>query len=172
LTNLGAYALELVKEYELPESFKKSVTILSEDSLTITVDADDTTAPMVLEPYAVRVSPNRYRTDFSFFLKGVKDKKELQNKITLFKQAVKVDLPENWVEFFTEVRGKIDPLTKYGAVKVFKIPQENKELLKLIARDPILQKHSMKAENYHLIVPNKSMAAFKARMREFGYLLS
>ncbi len=158
--------------YALPESVTKSVTVLSADSLTITAAADDTTAPMVLLPYAERVSPNRYRTDFSFFLKGVKDKKELESKIDLFKQAVKVDLPENRQNFVEELRGKINPLVENKAVRVFQIPPYKTELLQLIARDPILQKHSLKAEEYHIIVPKKSLAAFRNRLGEFGYLLT
>lgn len=172
LTALGSYVLGLTSEYIVPNSISQSTISLSDDSLTITIDESDTTAPIVLEPYTQRVSPNRFRTDFSFFLKGVANKKQLDDKITLFKQSVKVDIPPNWAAFFEELAQKIDPFKPVRNVKIFSIPASNDELLRLIAKDPVFQKICFKAEGYLIIVTNKNLPKFKKRMQEFGYLMS
>jgi hypothetical protein len=171
LNKLGAFVLAKTAEYEEPSVISKSSITLSTDSLTIVVDEADTTAPVILEPYTHRVSPNRFRTDFGFFLKNTKTKQELEDKITLFKQSVKVDIPDNWEVFFKELRQKIDPLTPVKDVFVFQIPTDNPELLRLIAKDVTLRKYCLKAEGYHIIVPKKNMSRFRKRLGEFGYLL-
>lgn len=173
LTPLGAFVIGKAKTYELPTAIKQTTIELSKDSLTIIVDENDDTAPVILQPYTERVSPNRFRTEFSFFLKGVKTKKELQDKIKLFKQTIPSDnLPLNWTTFFRELEQKIDPLNTVSNIKVFQIPKDNPELIRLIAKDVSFRKLCMKAEGYHILVEKKKMAAFKKRLQEFGYLLT
>jgi len=172
LTKLGAFILGIEAQYSAPAAINKSTIRLSENSLTVIVDESDTTAPVVLEPYTERVSPNRFRTDAGLFLKGVANQKQLDDKINLFKQSVKVDIPENWEHFFKELKRKIDPLILVRNNKIFQIPEDDRELLQLIAKDAYLQKICLKAEGYHVIVSNKNLPKFKKRLQEFGYLLS
>ncbi len=47
---------------------------LSKDSLTIITDKDDDTAAIILKPFTERISHNRYRTNYTFFLKDYKNK--------------------------------------------------------------------------------------------------
>lgn len=172
LTKLGAFILGIEARYEAPDAISKSTITLSENSLTVIIDEADTTAPVVLEPYTERVSPNRFRTDFSFFLKGVGNQKQLNDKIQLFKNSVKVDIPPNWEQFFKELNQKIDPLKQVKNTKIFHIPEDNKELLQLVAKDPVFQKICLKAEGYHIFVSNKNLPKFKQRLQEFGYLMT
>ena len=171
LNELGAYVLGLKKDYELSVEITQSTIVLSTDSLTIIIPEKDLTGSLILEPYAARISPNRYRTDFSYFLKGVKTKTDLNNKIVLFKQAINVELPQNWEQFFKEMRQKINPLNKISNITVFEIPTDNPTLLNLIAKDDKLKKLCLKAENYHVLVTKKNMPKFKSRLQEFGYLV-
>lgn len=172
LTKLGAFVLGVEAKYETPASLHQSTIKLSENSLTIIIDEADTTAPVVLEPYTERVSPNRFRTDFRFFLKGIGTQKQLNDKIQLFKNSVKVDIPPNWEQFFKELNQKIDPLKQVKNTKIFHIPEDNKELLQLVAKDPVFQKICLKAEGYHIFVSNKNLPKFKQRLQEFGYLMT
>ncbi len=172
LTKLGAFILGIEARYEAPAAINKSTIRLSENSLTVIAEESDTTAPVVLEPYTERVSPNRFRTDAGIFLKAVGNQKQLDDKINLFKQSVKVDIPENWEQFFQELKRKIDPLKLVRNNKIFQIPEDDRELLQLIAKDAYLQKICLKAEGYHVIISNKNLPKFKKRLQEFGYLLS
>ena len=172
LNSLGAYVSGQQAKYEAPQEISQSTIELSKDSLTIISDKDDPTAAVILEPYTEKVTPNRFRTDFAIFLNGVTNKKELADKIKLFKQSVTDDLPTNWVTFFEQLHQKIDPLTTVSNLLVFQIPNNNPDLIKLIARDVKLKNMCFKAEGYHVLVPKKKFAQFKARLREFGYLMS
>lgn len=172
LNALGAYVAGKQTRYDAPQEISQSTIELSKDSLTIISDKDDPTAAVILEPYTEKVTPNRFRTDFAIFLKGIANKKELADKIKLFKQSVTVDLPPNWEVFFEQLNQKIDPLTGISTIHVFKIPANNPDLIKLIARDAKLKNMCFKAEGYHILVPKKKFTQFKARLREFGYLMS
>ncbi len=172
LNNFGNYVIGNTEEYELPDAIVNSSISLSDDSLTITIDESDLTAPIILEPYTDKVSPNRYRTNYTFFLKGTKNKKELEDKISLFKQSIKVKLPPNWEQFFDEIRQKIDPLIDIDHYSIFQIPESNKELRQLIAKDPVLQKITLKAEGFHILVDDAHLLKFKNRLQEFGFLMA
>jgi len=171
LNKLGAYILGKTNSYELPEQLTNSSIELSTDTLTITIDPKDTIAPISLAPFTVKVSPNRFNTDFSIFLKGVKNKSDLENKIKLFVASLSVEIPENWNDFFEELRAKINPLTLIEDTFVFQIPTNNKELLKLIAQDKKLSNLCDKAEAYQILVSKKNLNKFKSRLEDFGYLL-
>jgi len=172
LNKLGAYVLGISDTYEASENVSKSSIELSDKSLTIVIDEADHTAPILLKPYAQRASPNRYQTNFSYFLNSVTDKKTLEDKITLFKQTVKVEIPEIWNQFFNDLHKKIDPVKKIFGHNIFRIPPDNKELMRLIAKDATLQKLCLKAEGYHIIVKNSNLNKFKSRLQEFGYLMT
>ena len=172
LNSLGAYVSGQRTHYKAPEEISHSKIELSSDSLTIISDKNDPTAAVVLEPYTEKVTPNRFKTDFSIFLNGISNQKELTDKVNLFKQSVTEDLPPNWLTFFEQLHQKIDPLKKIPSMIVYQIPPDNPELIKLIARDAILKDLCNKAEGYHILVTKKNLPAFKARLREFGYLMS
>ena len=172
LTPLGYYVTGNTNTYVQPKGSTGSEILLSKDSLTILIDAEDSIAPTLLEPYAERISSTRYRTDFRFFLKECRSIKELDGKIKLFKQFISNELPPNWVQFFTELRQKIDPLTPIKEMKIFKIPEDNPNLIQLIARDAQIRKLVVKAEGYHILIPKGNMSRFKKRLQDFGYFLT
>ena len=171
LTPLGAYVTNKTKTYENSTILSESSIELSKDSLTIITDKNDTTADVILAPYAEQITPNRYRTDYTFFLKECKTKRDLENKINLFKQTVTDKLPPNWLDFFKELNGKIDPFTKVANITVFQIPMDNASLIQIIARDEKLKSLCTKSEGYRILVEKKKLAGFKKRLREFGYLI-
>ncbi len=172
LNELGAYLLDRVTDYQVPESTQEATLKLSEESLTIVVDQNDPTAALLLEPFTKKVTANRFRTDANIFLTGCNNKRDLELKIVLFRQSISQELPSNWVSFFNELQRKIDPLTLVEDITIFKIPTDNTVLVRLIAKDATFREMVMKAEGYQILVANKNLARFKQRLREFGYLLS
>ncbi|MEM9884508.1 MAG: hypothetical protein AAF849_01350 [Bacteroidota bacterium] len=172
LTSLGFYVTGITNTYVPPKGAAGLEILLSKDSLTIIVDEADEVADTMLEPYATRVSPTRFQTDYRIFLRECRSKKELEGKIKLFQQFISDDLPKNWEDFFNELRQKIDPLKEIKNLRIFKIPTDNDKLIKLIARDAKLKKLVIKAEGYHLLIEKGNMSAFKKRLQEFGYFLT
>ena len=136
------------------------------------MESDSPSGAALLEPYAERIGTNRFRCDAQIFLKSVRSKKDLESKIELFKHLVDTELPPNWGEFFLDLIHKINPLEAAQPCRVMKIPQDNKALIRLFAQDTVLKSLAIKAESYHLIIPESSYNAVKRRLQEFGYLLT
>ena len=173
LTPLGAYALDFEPSYTPTNALVEIKPVCSSEALTITLQIGDNSSGYILEPYANRVGPKRFATDTSTFLKGVKSKKDLTNKISMFREVSKIDFPQNWEDFFTDMLLKIDPFEKVAEqLLIFKLPQENKALIKLVAQDAVLKSYALKAEGFHILIPKSKHAAFKKRLLEFGYLLT
>jgi len=172
LTSLGAYVLGKKNEYEFSGNEKHSL-VLSSDALIITADPDDATAEIILDPYSRKITPQRYLVENQIFLKNIKTKKELKNRIDLFKQSLELkEFPNNWNTFFKELELKVNSLIEIKKVKVFKIPEDNQPLRMIIAKDPTLKKLILKAEDFHILLFEANAAKFRKRLQELGYLLT
>lgn len=173
LTDLGAYLLRITEEYTPPESKSKTKLQFVETALVITADREDEIVNLLLEPFTTRIGPTRFIADFSTFLRDCKSRKDIRNKIDLFRNTVQRELPPIWEAFFEEVEGKIDPFDKVNSqFTVYRIPPENKALAQLIARDEQLKSFVLKAEGFHILVPVTHSNHFKKRLAEFGYMLT
>lgn len=171
-TPLGDFVCGFTKEYDASNIKSESKITLSPDTLLILTDEKDSSAAGILAPYTERLGGNRFRTDSRLFLSNIKSKKELESKISLFKQIIGEDLPPNWTAFFSDMLHKINPFEPIEEAKVLQIPADNKALAKMIAQDPVLRSLVIKAEGFTIIVPKGNYAAMKRRLQEFGYLLT
>lgn len=171
-TPLGDYACDLSKDYDASSLAGAARITLSPDTLLIAGAEDDAGVSGVLEPYAASMGGNRFRTDAQIFLKNIRSKKELESKIILFKQLVGGALPPNWEAFFQDIIHKIDPFELAPDMTLLKIPPDNKELIRLIAQDPVIKTLIIKAEGYLVLVPKGNFAPLKRRLQEFGYLVT
>jgi hypothetical protein len=170
MTPLGVYLTGRTQNYKALESTKTSFQLL-DDSLYILSDKPDETVDLLLDNYTVKVGPSRYKTDFQVFMKGIRNGQELEAKVTLFRQTVAKDIPPNWEAFFETLRQKCDPLKSIGEHMAYQLSQNDKEMINLVAKDPVLKKLVIKAEGLTIIVMKKDQPKFKARLKEFGYLL-
>jgi hypothetical protein len=171
LTPLGAFLAGRTKTYTLPENSEKINIQLLDDSLNILSDKPSETVDLMLDNYTVKVGPSRYKTNFALFMKGIRTADDLEAKISLFRQTVTDKLPPNWQAFFDTLRLKCAPLKSIGAHTAYQLSEEDEELIKLVAKDPILKKLVRKAEGLIIIVMKNDLAKFKNRLKEFGYLL-
>ncbi|MFZ2898804.1 MAG: hypothetical protein WA004_09295 [Saprospiraceae bacterium] len=170
-TALGDYACGLTDTYQVRPGEDSQQIHLSPDTLLITLEEPGGGVASILEPYAERIGANRFRVNAQLFLKNIRSKRELETKITLFKQVIGKELPPNWKAFFEDIAHKIDPFVMAPDMDIFKIPPENKELIRLVAQDPVVKTLVIKAEGYLVLVPKGNMAALKRRLQEFGYLV-
>ncbi len=171
-TPLGDYVLGITGSYIPPKNIGKYEIKLSEDSLSILINEDDEMLSALISPYAERISPTRFQTDFRLFLKECRSKEELNTKIKLFQQFIGSELPLIWENFFVELGQKIDPLEELQEIRIFKIPETNTKLVHLIARDQLLKKLVTKAEGYHVLISKENYSKFKKRLQEFGYFIT
>jgi len=172
LTNLGAYILGKTSQYEAPIIKKSYDLTLSSENLIIKVDGETTITDNLLGTFADKIGSNRYTISNETFLKNINSKKELKIKIDTFKQIISTDLPANWKTFFSILEKKIHPLTPIEEVLVFKIPNDDPELIKLLIQNPIIKKLLIKAEDYQIIVTKKDYPTLKTKLKAFGYLLN
>jgi hypothetical protein len=172
LTNLGAFILGKTTQYEVPKIKKSYDLILSNENLIILVEGETAITDSLLGTYADKIGSNRYAVSNETFLKNINSKKELKIKIDIFKQIINTDLPANWKIFFNILDKKIHPLTPIAEVLVFKIPNDDPELIKLLIQNPSIKKLLIKAEDYQIIVSKKDYPTLKTKLKTFGYLLN
>lgn len=172
LSKLGAFLTGKATTYSPPEAIQQQTLKLSPAALLIIADGNPDHNAILLEPFAEKVDDRHYKVTYEHFFVNCQTKKELQTKIQQFKQHFPMELPPNWEAFFKELEQKLDPLEKPQELYVFKISPDNTGLIQLLARDPQLRQMTLKAENYHILIPKDQWAAFKKRLRSFGYLLT
>ena len=173
LTALGAYIFGINSKYEQPIiTTEKAKISLSNDSLMIIADGKMTALnDKMLSIYSEKLGDTRYKVSTEAFLKDCKNRKEIDNKIVLFKSMINGTIPSLWERFFKEL------LTNASAIKInkflqtYSLPVEDKELHKIVAQDTILKQIVLKAEGYNILVPNENVVKFKSRLKELGFIV-
>lgn len=171
LTALGAYVLGLSDVYEPALAQQQNKLQFSEDSLMMLAEGDMGVLDVMLGNFAEKAGNNRFKVSPAHFLKDCRNKKDIDNKIALFKRTVSAKLPAYWEQQFVTLKAnalKIDPDLH---TKVFKIPPADKELQRLIAQDSVLKALVLKAEQFYILVPAGNGTKFKSRMKELGYFV-
>lgn len=169
LNEFGAYVLGINKDYTPPKQEDNNELYLSSEALVITTNEDNMTAEIVLKNYMKKVSNTRYVTDYETFLAKCNSVTEIQNKISSFKKTLNLKFPENWEDFFKEIKGKSSSF-QGRSFKIYEL-KKDPELLRLIARDEVLKPIIIKAENYHILIKTKDLPTLKKRLLKFGYFL-
>ncbi len=108
---------------------------------------------------------------FQSFLKECASEKDVHAKIKLFKEQITDDPPLIWQDFLNAIVLKIDPLSPQPDMLMFRL-SENQELIALMARDDVLKKYILKAEDYHIAVRSANLLKVKKRLEEFGYFIT
>ncbi|MFK7908516.1 MAG: hypothetical protein AB8B69_25515, partial [Chitinophagales bacterium] len=173
LTELGAYVSSEYRTYTPPKESQVRPLVLSEDSLMILSDENDTAAPILLQNFTQRVGTNRYQTDAAIFLAECKFEEEIKEKIDLFRQTIGGELPKNWEAFFGSLLQNINPFKDVSQEYILlQLPADNRDLIQLIAQDTLLKKYVLKGEQFHIFVSKSNLSKFKNRLKEFGIFLS
>jgi len=172
LNPLGAYLAGLAETYEAPAESARPETIvtLNPDYLILTLEGDDKIKEMIAEEVGKKLGPGRYTVDYASFLRGCASRSDVQEKVERFRRHLCDDLPDRWAAFFGEVVRKVNPLLLQPDVQVFKLDGDA-ALIRLFARDPVLQKYARKAEDHHVLVEARHLAQVRKRLEQFGYLM-
>ena len=172
LTPLGAYVLGSRRDYKAPTLQNARTTLIfNENSPVIRIEGDLTLGDTLLDGYVSRVNENFYQFNPGKFLKDCKSANDVQKKISLFKQTIGQKLPPFWENYLEELVSNSRSISRQPNLRVFKIPEGDKTLQQLIVQDEFLKKLILKAELYHVLVPDTHLPAFTERMKELGYLI-
>ena len=172
LTRLGAAVLGVTEPslYSVPD--QKDVEYrLDEDRLFISYKTPDSLSELMLEKYGYPIGRTRVKVDFASFLKGCRDRKEVVEKVEMFKREVSTHLPPVWQHFFEEIVKRADLLNPVDDMEVFQIPTEKKSQLEDIMRDKILRNYLFKAQGNYLLIRRKDLEPVQKRLAELGYLM-
>ncbi len=167
-TPLGDYLLGRIDKYEPRVERMRAELMLEENRLLIQLDGPDPLREMVLDKMAERISERLFRVTFPSFLKDCRSPEEIREKIRLFKDQIESNPPQIWKDFLSDVEKKINPLEPVPAMKVFKL-KSHPELISLVAKDSVLKKYLLKAEDYHVVVQTRHLKEVRQRLEEFGF---
>jgi len=171
LTNLGAYILGLVNEYNAPEDTNAVKLIFDDNSTIIRAEGNLEIVDTMMSNYTVKMGENRYQFSPEKFIKDCKSTKSLEDKISLFKQTIHQKLPTFWENYLQQLKVNSTLIELRRDVRVFKLPQDNKQLHNIISQDEVLRTLIVKAEGFQVIVSDVNIPAFINRMKFFGYLI-
>jgi len=176
LTQLGAYIVGLTDTYKSAVEKQSAKIIPDENRLLIRLEGQDRLKAMILDKLSEKVSANCYKVTFRSFLKECTCKKDIHAKIKLFKEQIASDPPPLWQNFLNDIVKKIDPLKPLPDMRIYRLSDLNindgQELITLMARDAVLKKYILKAEDYHIAVRTANLVKVKKRLEEFGYFIT
>jgi len=171
LTELGAYIAGLADTYKTVAEKQSATVMPDENRLLIRIQGQDRLKTMILDKLAEKVSTNCYKVTFGSFLKECATQKDIHAKIKLFKEQIASDPPRIWQLFLDDIVKKINPLSPQPEMRLFRL-SENQELIALMARDAVLKKYILKAEDYHIAIRSANLTKVKKRLEEFGYFIT
>ena len=171
LTAFGAYVLGKTQTYEAPVFENKNKLIFDEENLIIRAEGNVDLLGNLLSNYVEKISNNRFAFRPALFLKDCKTIKQIENKITLFRNSLNIKLPQYWESQLQQMINNATAVSEEKEYRIFKLKEGDKNLLRVIAQDDMLKKLVIKAENYFVIVSKKNGAAFKNRLMELDYFI-
>ena len=171
LTDFGDYVLGWKKTFKTQVIISSGTIELHENKTLLSIQGEDPIKRMALDAVGEPINKTSYRVNYKSFLKDCSTSKEVENKITFFRENIAKKPPAIWEEFFEHLLARMNPLNQIPAMVAFKV-KPDKELIWLLTTDTILKKHVIRAENYHLLVQQKDLAKVKKRLALFGYFVS
>lgn len=172
LTNLGKYALSITDKYVRSKEEDVTYFELDAESLIIKSLVDVNPYESLLGNLAEHISKKMYKVTPESFLKDCDSKKDIENKIALFKDYVCDNPSANWKAFFKQMLDRSNPMLKpKKKYLLLQLPAENKELQRIVLSDPNIRKYILKAEDYHILVEQDNYKKFCDILKKYGYLL-
>ncbi|MEO7311142.1 MAG: hypothetical protein ABIX01_12145 [Chitinophagaceae bacterium] len=171
LTALGKYVLGKTDVYEPPELESLGKLLFDEESLIIRAEGNLDLMTTLLGNYVEKVSSNRFAFRPALFLKDCKNVKQIQEKLILFRKSLNVKLPPYWEEALAKMISNATAIAERREFHVFKINEQDKQLLRVIAQDDFLKTVVIKAEGFLILVDNMDKSPFKRRLSELGYFV-
>lgn len=175
LTPLGEYTLSMTTEYEKPKTQKEPDKFFEvyEDNLMVRMLKEDNPYASVLSNIGKSISKKLYKVSYDSFLNGCTCKKDITNRIRLFKEYICPEPPANWLQFFKDLEKRCNPMTEVKEDKytLLQIPADDKELQRVILTDPEIRKYTLKAEGFILLVRTFYKDKVMKALQKHGYLV-
>lgn len=172
LTPLGRYALGIDNEYEPPQQEQIAYFELDPDRLIIRSLVEPNPYAQLLLDTSTAISRNRFETSPQSFLSHCTNRKDVEEKIGVFRQFVSNELPPLWQQFFDSLLLHCNPLASdTTAYKVYRLSPSNTDLIHLLSSDARLRRLFIRAEGYLILVKKEDQKRFTDELKKHGYLL-
>ncbi|WP_289740167.1 hypothetical protein [Muribaculum intestinale] len=173
ITELGRFILGITNRYEHTVEIRSvNDFILDDRYLLVTLANPDTSMRGILDRFARPVSANRYAVTAETFLRNCKDSGDIDRTISLIRNFVCPEPPDNWIEFFSRIRRQACAVAPDDTdYEVFVIDREDKELQQYLAMSPEMREIAICAQGFRVLVEMNNLPRFKELLRDKGYLL-
>ncbi|MCP4178348.1 MAG: hypothetical protein GY756_11325, partial [bacterium] len=172
ITPLGEWLAGRRDDFGDVEKKSSSSITIDDKRLLITIKGKDPLVDITLNRIGESLGNGCYLVTASSFLSSCNSKKDLNNRIRMFRKNISSAPPANWEEFFSSILRKADPLSHKKVRRlVFQLDPGDKELIRILFDDPIIKKLVMKAEDYHILIKEIDYKKVQKRLAEHGFLL-
>jgi hypothetical protein len=171
LTNLGAYVLGKISDYEPPQFKDKALfEVLPNFDIVIKGSNIKPAEEFMLKKFAKKVSDRTWTISKDDILLSIEKGTDI-NEIMDFMKAKsdKDELPESIIQFFEDIESNQNKL-KYHSNAIV-IECSDPRLAMLVANEKEIKKHCMIANERFLVVDEKKENILKKVIRDSGYVL-
>ncbi len=170
LTELGRYAFGLSKELTIKiEAPTRCEMSFHPERLHLTCKNLDPVTQAALNEYMEPLAPAFYRMTRASFLKGCSKIMDLRKRVADFRQRIPETLPENWIQFLSDLEKEKPALQSRRSLRVFELA-DNPQLRAQFTTDPLLRRKSIHAEGWRVLIAEEDLTAVKRRLKELGYI--
>ena len=124
---------------------------------------------MALEQFADKTADSVWTIRSERMLKGLEDGQSLDHMQSFLKHKSGEDLPQTVAVLFGDIASKVSRLRAKGTAHLIEVTDV--ETAQFLAYDQDVSKHCYLAGDRQLVVPEKSLTAFRNALRKIGYIL-
>ena len=124
---------------------------------------------MALEQFADKTADSVWTIRSERILKGLEDGQSLDHMQSFLKHKSGEDLPQTVAVLFGDIASKVSRLRAKGTAHLIEVTDV--ETAQFLAYDQDVSKHCYLAGDRQLVVPEKSLTAFRNALRKIGYIL-
>lgn len=173
VTPLGEYLMGLSKDFRMPVNIRseKEEFELSDTHLLLRPLHPDNPYLGIVKEFASPVGAGRYAVTPQSFLINCRTENDIKARISLFRELVCDNPPQNWEDFFKLMISNSSAFESSAEQFILmKISGSHPELMRLIATSPELRGVVIRAEDGYLLVNSLKYAQFEVFLRRHGYL--
>lgn len=175
LTEFGEYVFDLREDFVLKSDLQFADNFELDDSaLIIRMTNESNPLNPFVRSLGSAVGVNRVAVTEASFINGVNNPDELDALMVRFKTRICPErIPENWQRFLSVISEKCSPVipmsgnVKYGIVR---LKPEAAELHRLVATNPFIKAHTLRAEGFHLLYDVLHADELRKVFRQHGYI--
>jgi len=171
INELGAYALEINKEFKYKSPDEKFWQVLNNMEIILLKNKEAYSyKELFLENFAVKISDNVFKFNNETILKALKENIEL-DKIVDFLQSYSINpLPENIKVFFNDIKEKINKL-KYNCLAHI-IETDSEFTANIIVNYKELKDKCYIVDKRYIVVPHKYYDIFEKLVEKNGLIVN